>query len=92
MAGYFGGSNALWRTDVLRRYEFDRSMLTEDVDGALRHALGLILGLILGHARLSTMGLASASIRLTVAQFALLTASTAVCAGAACPAHAALCG
>lgn len=34
--GYFGGSNALWRTEVLRRYPFDEGMHTEDVDLSAR--------------------------------------------------------
>ncbi len=34
--GYFGGSNALWRMDVLRKYSFDRSMHCEDVDVSAR--------------------------------------------------------
>uniref|UniRef100_A0A7S0PXD1 Glycosyltransferase 2-like domain-containing protein n=2 Tax=Coccolithus braarudii TaxID=221442 RepID=A0A7S0PXD1_9EUKA len=34
--GYFGGSNALWRTDVLRKYGFDSSMHCEDVDLSAR--------------------------------------------------------
>ena len=38
-SGYFGGSNALWRTSVLSRYEFDDEMLTEDVDVSARALL-----------------------------------------------------
>ena len=34
--GYFGGSNALWRTSELRRYGFDKKMHTEDVDLSAR--------------------------------------------------------
>ncbi len=37
--GYFGGSNALWRTGTLRRYRFDASTLTEDVDISARALL-----------------------------------------------------
>jgi len=37
--GYFGGSNALWRTAVLRDYKFDHAMLTEDVDLSARALL-----------------------------------------------------
>jgi cellulose synthase/poly-beta-1,6-N-acetylglucosamine synthase-like glycosyltransferase len=32
----FGGSNGFWRTDVLRRFLFDRAMLTEDIDITVR--------------------------------------------------------
>jgi biofilm PGA synthesis N-glycosyltransferase PgaC len=35
-SGYFGGSNALWRTRVLTSYAFDPKMLTEDVDVSAR--------------------------------------------------------
>ena len=38
-SGYFGGSNALWRTKDLRTYSFDRAMLTEDVDLSARALL-----------------------------------------------------
>lgn len=34
--GIFGGSNGYWKTDVLRRIRMHRSMLTEDIDAALR--------------------------------------------------------
>ena len=34
--GYFGGSNALWRTDVLKQYSFDPAMHCEDVDLSAR--------------------------------------------------------
>jgi len=34
--GFFGGSNALWRTEALRSQEFDESMQTEDIDFATR--------------------------------------------------------
>ena len=37
-SGYFGGSNALWRTSTLASYAFDTSMLTEDVDVSARRA------------------------------------------------------
>lgn len=37
--GYFGGSNALWRTHVLQQYPFDRARLTEDVDVSARALL-----------------------------------------------------
>jgi len=30
-SGFFGGSNALWRTEVIRRYGLDKQMLTEDI-------------------------------------------------------------
>ena len=32
----FGGSNGFWLTDVLRRFSFDRAMLTEDIDITVR--------------------------------------------------------
>ena len=38
-SGYFGGSNALWRTAVLSQYAFDDAMLTEDVDVSARALL-----------------------------------------------------
>ena len=38
-SGYFGGSNALWRTSVLAGYTFDETMLTEDVDVSARALL-----------------------------------------------------
>jgi cellulose synthase/poly-beta-1,6-N-acetylglucosamine synthase-like glycosyltransferase len=38
-SGYFGGSNALWRTGVLSQYAFDHEMLTEDVDVSARALL-----------------------------------------------------
>ena len=38
-SGYFGGSNALWRTRVLASYAFDETMLTEDVDVSARALL-----------------------------------------------------
>jgi len=34
--GYFGGSNALWRTHVLKQYSFDPTMHCEDVDLSAR--------------------------------------------------------
>jgi cellulose synthase/poly-beta-1,6-N-acetylglucosamine synthase-like glycosyltransferase/GGDEF domain-containing protein len=34
--GLFGGSNGFWRTDLLREIRFRGSMLTEDIDSALR--------------------------------------------------------
>ncbi len=34
--GIFGGSNGFWRTDLLRRIRMRGSMLTEDIDSALR--------------------------------------------------------
>ena len=34
--GYFGGSNALWRTDVLKQYAFNPEMHCEDVDLSAR--------------------------------------------------------
>lgn len=34
--GYFGGSNALWRTAVLQQYPFDATMHCEDVDLSAR--------------------------------------------------------
>jgi len=37
--GYFGGSNALWRTAVLKQYQFDKTMHTEDVDLSARAIL-----------------------------------------------------
>jgi len=37
--GYFGGSNAMWRTRVLQQYPFDPTMLTEDVDVSARALL-----------------------------------------------------
>jgi len=37
--GYFGGSNALWRTETLRRYGFDSAMHCEDVDVSARAIL-----------------------------------------------------
>lgn len=30
--GFYGGSNAVWKTDTLRRYTFRKRMLTEDID------------------------------------------------------------
>ena len=39
-SGYFGGSNALWRTAVVRMYPFDAELLTEDVDVSARALLG----------------------------------------------------
>ena len=41
-SGYFGGSNALWRTSTLASYAFDTSMLTEDVDVSARRAARLL--------------------------------------------------
>jgi cellulose synthase/poly-beta-1,6-N-acetylglucosamine synthase-like glycosyltransferase len=32
----FGGSNAYWRTDTLKRVKFNKKMLTEDIDATLR--------------------------------------------------------
>lgn len=34
--GIFGGSNGYWRTDLLRSIRMRGSMLTEDIDSALR--------------------------------------------------------
>jgi len=30
--GFYGGSNAVWRTETLRKYHFRKRMLTEDID------------------------------------------------------------
>lgn len=38
--GIFGGSNALWKTDVLRKYQFRTDIATEDVDLSTRVILG----------------------------------------------------
>ncbi|WP_027483686.1 glycosyltransferase [Deinococcus pimensis] len=38
--GIFGGSNGFWRTEVLRRIRMRGSMLTEDIDSALRAVEG----------------------------------------------------
>ncbi|KAL1526054.1 hypothetical protein AB1Y20_020875 [Prymnesium parvum] len=40
--GIFGGSNALWKTDVLRKYQFRTNVATEDVDLSTRVILGNI--------------------------------------------------
>ena len=37
--GFFGGSNALWRTAVLQGYHFRKSMQTEDIDVSCRAIL-----------------------------------------------------
>jgi cellulose synthase/poly-beta-1,6-N-acetylglucosamine synthase-like glycosyltransferase len=37
--GVFGGSNALWRTDALRAYQFRADMQTEDIDLSTRALL-----------------------------------------------------
>lgn len=34
--GLFAGSNGYWRAPLLREHKMDRSMLTEDIDSALR--------------------------------------------------------
>ena len=34
--GIFGGSNGYWRTELLRQTRFRGSMMTEDIDSALR--------------------------------------------------------
>ena len=38
-SGFFGGSNALWRTDVLRGFQFRKAMQTEDIDVSARAIL-----------------------------------------------------
>ena len=38
--GVFGGSNALWRTDALRAYQFRHDVQTEDIDLSTRALLG----------------------------------------------------
>jgi len=38
--GIFGGSNALWKTEVLRAYQFRTTVATEDVDLSTRVILG----------------------------------------------------
>ena len=38
--GVFGGSNALWRTDALRAYQFRDDVQTEDIDLSTRALLG----------------------------------------------------
>jgi len=40
--GIFGGSNALWKTDILRKYQFRTNVATEDVDLSTRVILGNI--------------------------------------------------
>jgi cellulose synthase/poly-beta-1,6-N-acetylglucosamine synthase-like glycosyltransferase len=37
--GIFGGSNGYWRTEVLRRIQFNPSMMTEDIDASARTLL-----------------------------------------------------
>ena len=49
--GYFGGSNALWRTDVLKQYPFDSTMHCEDVDLSARVILDGHRILFCPHAR-----------------------------------------
>ena len=34
--GIFGGTNGFWRTKVLKKIGFDKSMLTEDIDSGMR--------------------------------------------------------
>ena len=38
--GVFGGSNALWKTEALRGYQFRRDMQTEDIDLSARALIG----------------------------------------------------
>jgi len=38
--GVFGGSNALWKTDALKAYQFRHDVQTEDIDVSIRSLLG----------------------------------------------------
>ena len=37
--GIFGGSNGLWRAEVLQQIRMDGDMLTEDIDSSFRASL-----------------------------------------------------
>jgi cellulose synthase/poly-beta-1,6-N-acetylglucosamine synthase-like glycosyltransferase len=46
--GIFGGSNGLWKADLLKRIKMDHSMLTEDIDSSFK---SLVQGAKIAYAR-----------------------------------------